>query len=215
MANEDLKTPYTRDEEFLAKTAGETDTAPTNQFSRLELYLAKMAGEDVTVPSDTRSRLERYLKEIAENGGGGTPAGLVPENIKYGVTIGDVTGTCVYVYEAYPEGDTWNFSKMVLVTGKGSGEVDGESNIRVELLGAYLDNHDTTSTNIFDGGGTLKILNGSHVGKYSCYLTFDVYGGVTNIEKILISENSTSTVVDVDITLSQDVTAFQFYGRRI
>ena len=43
--------------------------------SRTESYLAKAAGEDVTIPEKPLSRLEQYLEAIAENGGGGGGGG--------------------------------------------------------------------------------------------------------------------------------------------
>lgn len=39
--------------------------------SRSESYLAKAAGMDVEIPEEPRSRLEQYLNAIAEGGGGG------------------------------------------------------------------------------------------------------------------------------------------------
>lgn len=46
------------------------DNLPTPE-SRVESYLAKAAGEDVTIPEKPLSRLEQYLDAIAEGGGGG------------------------------------------------------------------------------------------------------------------------------------------------
>ena len=43
--------------------------------SRTESYLAKAAGEDVTIPEKPESRIEQYLEAIAENGGGGGGGG--------------------------------------------------------------------------------------------------------------------------------------------
>ena len=46
------------------------DNLPTPE-SRVESYLAKAAGEDVTIPEKPLSRTEQYLAAIAEGGGGG------------------------------------------------------------------------------------------------------------------------------------------------
>lgn len=46
------------------------DNLPTPE-SRVESYLAKAAGEDVTIPEKPLSRIEQYLNAIAEGGGGG------------------------------------------------------------------------------------------------------------------------------------------------
>lgn len=61
--------PITRLEQYLAKIAGVSNTAP-QPVTRLERYLAKMAGVNSVVPTPV-TRLEQFLNIIAENGGGG------------------------------------------------------------------------------------------------------------------------------------------------
>lgn len=53
-----------------------TEELPT-PASRTESYLAKAAGEDVTIPEKPLSRIEQYLEAIAEGGGGGGSINVV------------------------------------------------------------------------------------------------------------------------------------------
>lgn len=81
---EELPTPESRNEQFLAAVAGEPGELPS-PASRKELYLAAAAGMDgITVPTP-ESREELYLDAIAEGGGGGGGGGgvkpLDPEKV--------------------------------------------------------------------------------------------------------------------------------------
>lgn len=60
--------PITRIEQYLAKMAGVTNTAPA-PLTRLEQYLAKIAGVTNTAPTPL-TRVEQYLNIITIGGGG-------------------------------------------------------------------------------------------------------------------------------------------------
>ena len=73
MVAEIPKEPKSREEQYLAKIAGQNIPLPADgPRSREEQYLAKIAGQNDELPSDgPRNRIEMYLNAIVENGGGG------------------------------------------------------------------------------------------------------------------------------------------------
>lgn len=68
-----------------------TNIKPHNQ---IEEYLLALLNGETNVPEPKHVN-EAYLYQLCKQGvpGGGTDENLVPENIKYGVTISGVTGT--------------------------------------------------------------------------------------------------------------------------
>jgi hypothetical protein len=75
MADE-LPTPASRKEQYLASIAGDESIVLPEPASRKELYLATIAGmTGVTLPEKPANREEEYLAAIAENGGGGGGGG--------------------------------------------------------------------------------------------------------------------------------------------
>ena len=71
--------PIKRQEQYLAKIAGQESALPEEPITRKEFYLAKAAGQEVETP-DPITREEMYLDAIAEGGGGGS-ATLVDKTI--------------------------------------------------------------------------------------------------------------------------------------
>lgn len=88
-----LEHPRDSEETLLAAFAGILPAIPNAGGNRETIYLAKIQGQDVQLPETDRTRTEMYLRAIAEHGGI-VPSGLTAENIKWGVTIGDIVGTC-------------------------------------------------------------------------------------------------------------------------
>ncbi len=90
-----------REEQFLAKIAGEDVTTP-EPLTREERFLAKIAGEDVTTP-EPLTKEEQLLDKIASSGGGGGGVDLAV------VTLDIYTNNIIYlrcVYDYNPDGST-------------------------------------------------------------------------------------------------------------
>ena len=102
--------PQSRNEQDLAKIAGENADLPEFPQSRTEQYLAKIAGEDVEVPEHPQSRAEEYLAVIAEGGGGGGDVDVEPLSVTENGTYTAPTGKAyspvnVSVPNSYAAGD--------------------------------------------------------------------------------------------------------------
>ena len=103
---DELPTPITRSEQYLAKIAGNEPTLPV-PITREERYLAKIAGEDVDIPPEPITRTEQYLAAIAENGGGVEVEALsATQNITYTAPEGKAySPVTVNVPNSYAAGD--------------------------------------------------------------------------------------------------------------
>lgn len=91
--------PITREEAYLAGTAGQKVALPSRPITREEKYLAKIAGEEVELPRVPITRKEQYLNAIAENGAGGGGGGEA-ETGKKTVHFVDYDGTELFAYSA-------------------------------------------------------------------------------------------------------------------
>ena len=132
-----------REEQFLAKIAGEDVTTP-EPLTREERFLAKIAGEDVTTP-EPLTKEEQLLDKIASSGGGGGGGGnqylvqigtttprMVYEAIQQGKSIAILSPTSYEVSDTFPptSSDSWffynNISDVTPVTMVGRYDTDTE-----------------------------------------------------------------------------------------
>lgn len=181
--------PQSRNEQYLAKIAGENADLPEFPQSRTEQYLAKIAGEDVEVPEHPQSRAEEYLAVIAEGGGGGGDVDVEPlsvtENGTYTAPTGKAYSPVVVnvpnSYAAGDEGKVVSNGALVSQTSKNisaNGTVDTTTNDEVVVA----------VPNSYTAGDEDKVVhNGALVAQTSDTVTQNGTVDTTLINSLLVN----------------------------
>lgn len=145
---DELPTPITRSEQYLAKIAGNEPTLPV-PITREERYLAKIAGEDVDIPPEPITRTEQYLAAIAENGGGGVEveALSVTQNNTYTAPEGKAySPVTVNVPNSYAAGDEGKVVSGGALVAQSSDTVTQNGTVDTTLISSL-------EVNVSGGGG--------------------------------------------------------------
>lgn len=144
---DELPTPITRSEQYLAKIAGAEPTLPV-PITREERYLAKIAGEDVDIPPEPITRTEQYLAAIAENGGGVEVEALsVTQNDTYTAPEGKAySPVTVNVPNTYAAGDEGKVVSGGALVSQSSDTVTQNGTVDTTLISSL-------DVNVSGGGG--------------------------------------------------------------
>lgn len=150
--------PQSRNEQYLAKIAGENADLPEFPQSRTEQYLAKIAGEDVEVPEHPQSRAEEYLAVIAEGGGGGGDIDVeslsATENKTYTAPTGKAySPVVVNVPNSYAAGDEGKVVSNGALVAQTSDTVTQNGTVDTTLINSLLVN--------VSGGGASNVVMGT------------------------------------------------------